>query len=864
MQFHIEQETERNVRSGMARAEARQEALRAFGGVDRFAEQARDERTGSALEDFVVDVRYALRWLRGAPGFAAVAVLTLALGIGSNTAIFSVVNAALLRPLPFPEPERIVQVNLLMADEPDGDGVWSYPKFEVLRDEQRVFARVAGYARWSGNLAGLGEPERLEGERVTAQYFDLLGVRARAGRVFTEQEASDPGHAQVAMLGEGLWRRRFNSDRGLMGRTVQLDGMPTTIVGIVPAEFRGLSGLAEVFLPVSISGDLLPRPWANFLTVIARLDASVTFERAASDMQVLSSRIEQAHPSPRGGSWNARLESLDALRIDPAIRRSVLVLFGAVVGVLLIACVNVANLLLARAGNRSREIAVRLAIGAQRGRLIRQLMTESLVLAAVGGAVGVLAGWAGVRGLAAVASNVASVLGRTATGFNAVSLSRIQLDAGVLLFALGASVLTGLLFGIVPALQASRSDLTVDLKKGASAAAARSGRGLASRNVLVVAEIALAFVLLTASGLMLRSLSRLLDIDAGINARNVLTVRISLPESNPEEASTIFWQELLTRTASLPAVRSAAAADCPPLIGRCYVRPFWPEGQSGSPPVPIGVHYITPGYFQALGVTLERGRAFNERDRAGSPNVVIINETAAQKYFPGQNPVGRRIAVGGGFASVDAEIVGVTSDQRFQSIEVPAEPDVYIAFAQVPQSSGYLFLRTAGSPEALSAAVRREVQRLDPNLPIYDVQTMEQRVGAATARTRVTGLLLALFATTALLLALLGVYGVVAYAVSQRVREISLRIALGALRSDIARLVLPHSVTLVSLGLGLGVLGAWSSTRVLRSLLYEVQPTDPLVFISLALATLLVAFAASALPILRATRVDPLTALKSE
>ncbi len=821
------------------------------------------------METLLHDVRYALRSLGKRPLFAAVAILTLGLGIGANTAIFSVMNAALLRALPFPDPDRLVKVSLVTSAEPDM--VWSYPKYEVLRDEQRIFSQVAAYSDWTGNIAGAGDPERLQGERVTARYFDLLGVRPRAGRVFTEDEARDPGQAHVALLGEGLWQRRFNGDPTVVGRTVQLDGQATTVVGVIPAEFRGLSGTADVFVPMATIGEMLSGRWAHFMTVVARLDPNVTFERARSEMLVLGKRIDELHRSPRdSGPSSAAVTRLEELRVDPAIRRSVLVLFGAVTGVLLIACANVANLLLARAVGRRREIAIRLAIGAGRRRLIRQLMTEALVLALVGGAFGVVVAWIGVKALAVVAASAGSVLGRQITGFNAVSLAGIQLDGTVLFFALGASLFTGLLFGVVPALQATRADLTSDLKEGGAARLGSLGvRGLTSRNVLVVSEIALAFMLLVGSGLMLRSLSRLLHTDAGVDPRNLLTVRVSLPESNSPEASLAFWQELLSRTSSLPAVRNAAIADCPPLIGRCNVRPFWPEGQTGSVPVPIGVHYVTPAYFSALGAPLKRGRAFDERDRMGSPSVVVINEAAAQKYFPGENPIGRRIGVGSGLRggvsfAEGAEIVGVVGNQRFQTIEAPPEPDVYIAYDQVPQPTGYLFLRTDGRPIALAAAIRRDVQRIDANLPIYDVQTMEQRIGAATARTRVTGLLLAVFAAVALMLALIGIYSVVAYAVTQRTREIGLRIALGAARTDIAALVLPHSATLVGVGLGLGLLGAWSTTRVLRALLYEVEPTDPVVFVSLTVATVLVAFAASALPALRATRVDPLIALKAE
>jgi putative ABC transport system permease protein len=816
------------------------------------------------MEALRQDVRYALRALRKRPLFAAVAILTLGLGIGGTTAIFSVVNAALLRPLPFPAPERLVKVSLTTENAPDI--VWSYPKYELLRAEQRIFSGIAGYFDWSGALAGGGDPERLQGERVTAQYFNLLGVTPRAGRVFTEEEAREPGRADVALIGEVLWRRRFNADPAAVGRVVQLDGKPVTIIGVIPADFRGLSGNADIFVPMATVGRMMRGEFAHFMTVLARLGPGITLERARSDVAVLGARINEVYRSPRDADvWSAGIKPLEELRIDPAIRRSMLVLFGAVTGVLLIACVNVANLLLARAAGRRREIAVRLAIGAARTRLIRQLMTEAMVLALVGGAFGILIATGGLRALAGIAAQAGSVLGRQAAGFNAVSLAGIQLDLTVLVFALAASVVTGVLFGIAPALQASRAELTSDLKEGGAATLGSLGvRGLTGRNVLVVVEIAVAFMLLVGSGLMLRSLSRLLHTDAGIDPKNLLTMQISLPDANTPDAARGFWQQLLGRVEALPGLRSAAVADCPPLIGRCRVVPFWPAGNAGaSPPAAVGMHYVTTNYLNAVRLPLKQGRTFDARDRASSPSVILINETAAKKFFPGQNPVGKRVAVAGGFAE-GAEIIGVIGDQRFQSIEAPPEPDVYIAYDQVPQRSGYLLLRSAGDPASLAAALRREVQALDPNLPIYDVKTMEQRVGGASARTRVTGLLLTLFAVVALLLALVGVYGVVSYAVAQRTRELGVRIALGAARSHVAALILHHSGTLVGLGIGLGLLGALATTRILRSLLYEVQPTDPLVFTLLTVATVAVAFAASAAPALRAARVDPLTALRSE
>ena len=832
------------------------------------------------METLLQDVRYSFRSLRKRMLFTSIAVLTLAIGIGANTAIFSVVNSALLRPLPFPEPERLVRVSLIAGARPnrrvdsDPDRVWSYPKWEILRREQRSFSELAAYTSMSYTLSGTGEPERLTGELASAEYFDMLGVTPIAGRVFTEEEATDPAKASIAAIGEALWQRRFNSDRNIIGQTIRLDGVgtpgqPVTVVGVIPSTFRGLSGNSEVWTPLAnIGRENMQERWSHFMTVIARLAPAVSLERAQQDIAVLGKRIDAEIPDAMAsGQWGARVRSLDELRVDPAIRKSVLVLFGAVATVLLIACANVANLLLARASDRRREIAVRLAIGAARMRLVRQLITEAVVLALLGGGFGILLGALGVRGLAALASNAAGFVGRS-SNYTTVTLSAIGLDATVLTFTLIATVVTGLLFGLLPAFQATRPNLTNDLRQGGAATLGGYGmRSVNGRNALVVAEIALAFVLLIGSGLMVRSLGRLLATDAGFDPRNLLTLRITLPGTYEQPQVDAFWNNLLERLRTAPGVVNAAATDCPPLSGGCNGTIMWYRDR---PPVPegtepsIGVHWVTPEYFATVRNPLRQGRLFDSRDRRGSPKVVLINEAAAQKFFAGENPIGRRIGVGqGGFAD-GAEIIGIVGNQRYVGVETPAEPDVYIPYAQSVRPRATIFLRTTVAPSALITTVRKEVQRLDPNLPIFDVMTMDERVGVATARTRVTGLLLGLFAATALVLAIVGIYGVIAFAVAQRSREFGLRIALGAVKTDIARLILQYGGAVVGLGITIGLLGAWAATRVLRSMLFEIEPTDPFTFVTLTLVTIAVAFAATAAPAIRATRVDPMITLKSE
>ncbi len=820
------------------------------------------------------DIHFAFRSLRKRLLFSLIAGLTLAIGIGGNTAIFSVVNSALLRPLPFPEPERLVKVSLVAPKQNDRlaneDMVWSYPKWEVLRDEQRIFSELAGYSSWSYTLTGEGDPERLEGEIITEEYFRLLGIRPSAGRGFVEEETRDPAKARVVVIGEALWNRRFNRDPNIVGREIRVEsGSPVTVVGVIPASFRGLTGRAELWTPVAAMGpEMLSERWSHFMTVVGRLAPAVTLERAQSQTAVLGRRIDERFAAPfGGGAWSATLRSLEQLRIDPNIRRSVLVLFAAVAGVLLIACANVANLLLARAADRRREIAVRLALGAQRRRLVRQLITEALVLATVGGSAGVLVGALGVRVLASLATNATGVLGRV-SGYTTVTLASISIDSTVLWFTLAATLLTGVLFGVVPALQATRPNLTVDLKEGATNALGLGrARGLTSRSVLVVLEIAVAFVLLVGSGLMMRSLGRLLSTDAGVDPRNLLTMRITLPPVYAPPARLQFWQQLTERVQTLPGVEQASVTDCPPLSGGCNGTLLWfrdrPPVAQGTEPE-VGVHWVSPDYFRTVRAPLKQGRTFEARDREGAPKVVLINETAAQKLFPGENPIGRLVGIGQGGFNDGAEIIGVVADQRFVSMETPAKPDVYISYAQSARGSATLFVRTTVEPTALINSVRKEVQRLDRNLPIYSVMTMEQRVADATARTRVTGLLLAVFAASALLLALVGMYGVIAYAVTQRTREFGLRIALGAGRRNVAALILRYGIAVVGTGMLLGLAGALAATRVLRSMLYEIEPTDPLTFAVLALATALVALAATAAPAVRAMRVDPLTALKSE
>ena len=819
------------------------------------------------METVLQDVRFALRSFRKRLLFSTIAIATLAIGIGGNATFFTIVRAALLRPLPFHEPDRLVELSLRTGVK-SGDPremVWSYPKYQVLLREQRAFATIAGYMSQSFTITGAGEAERIDGELIDGPYLETLGLPMIAGRSFTPAEQRDPGLAAVAMISESLWRRRFNADPAILGRTLITDGKPVTIVGIAASDFRGLTGRAEIWTPMVTMGvESLTEQHSHFFSVVARLTSTASIESAQSEARRLGAVIDREIPPPGGQEpWSAASTPLEQLRIDPAIRGAVLILFAAIGMVLLIACANVANLMLARALDRRREIAVRLAIGAGHGRLVRQLITESLVLALLGGIAGVLLTIMSINALnAGVAFDKSPVI-RQLSGLSTVSLSGIAIDLPVLMFATAATVFTGLLFGLAPALQAARASLTSDLKNGVTTLGRI--RGLNSRSVLVITQIAIAFVLLSGAGLMLRSLDRLLATDAGMEPANLLTARISLPESYTPDQVHLFWQHLLERSRGLGGVQHAALVDCPPLAGGCNSTVVWfPESAGTDNNTEVGVHFASSDYPRAVQLTLLKGRMFTPADRVGAPKVVVINQSAANRLFGNGDPIGRRIAVGQGGFGDGAEIIGVVADQRFETLEAPPKPDVYINFQQAMRRRGMLLLRSASDPLALVTPLRRELQQIDPNLPLYDVLSMEQRVDNSLARTRITGFLLSMFAAIALLLATVGIYGVVAYAVVQRTREIGVRMALGALRRDILGNVLRFSGTLVLSGTVIGVLAAIATTRFLRSFLYEVDPIDPTIFAVLVALLVTTAIIASLIPALRAARVDPIIALKSE
>jgi predicted permease len=819
--------------------------------------------------DLVRDFRLAIRGLRRNVGFTAVAVLTLALGLGVNTAIFGILDAALLRPLPYPEADRIVTVDILAA-RPDGGTPdrfpWSYPKYELFRRSASSFSGLAGYSSANLNLLTPEGPVRLEAEEVGGAYFGILGVTPAAGRLFQPGDDATPGEPLAVVLGHGLWQERFGADPAVVGRDVRLNGQALTVVGIAPAGFRGLTGSAEAFVPITLAtrfeyAGILNEAGNHWFQVVGRLRPGQSVEQAESEARRAGAIVDRQYRFPeQQGDWTAGVRELAASRVDPGFRRSVILLSGAVGLVLLIACVNLTSLLLVRAVARRREIAVRLALGAGRGHLVRQVLAEALVLALAGGGLGIL--------LARGTVGLLLRLGPDAAGAGLFDPASVSIDGRVLVAALGLTLLAALLVGVIPAVQASRAGMTEPLKSGATVGGERHW----TQRGLVVAEVALAVVLLVGAGLLIRSFALLHARDPGFRPEGVLTLRYAAASGDLAQRDPAGFREQLTgRLGAIPGVDAASVGLCAPLTARCATtvvnRVDGRQLGIGSGAPAIGWHMATPDHFRALGIPILRGRAFTPQDRQGAPRVVVLNERAAERLWPGQDPIGRRIgAATAYFAGGDstAEVVGVVADVRYGGLDDEPMPDLYFPALQARFGGfGTLFVRAgSGRPEALLDAIRREVRALDPNLPLYNVLTMEQRAGAALARPRFAATLLGAFAGIALVLAVVGLYGVLAFAVAQRTREIGLRMALGAGEGRVLRGVLGQGLALAGAGILLGLLGAVALQRIMGGLLYGVAATDPLILGGMALLMALAATAAALLPARRATRVDPMVALR--
>src|SRR5262245_14351362 len=861
LRYHVEQQTDQNIRLGMSPEEARQSALKSFGGVEQAKERSRDARGVRWIEDLWQDLRYGARMLVKNTGFTLVAALTLALGIGANTAIFSVVNGVLLRPLPYKDPQRLVIVFGTRPQNPEfpvmpGD-------FIDLRSQNQSFEHVAAFCPQSLNLTGGGRPEVISAVNASANLFALLGVEVMHGRAFLPEE-EQPGNHRVVILSHRLWQRRFGSDLKIVGRTITLNDEPYAIIGVAPPGFQfprkgdWQAGVwfrpeVDIYTPLALTPAQINNRRGPSLAVIARLKPQFSVEQAQAEMTGIAERLRQQFPDTNRDR-GIRLVTLHQ-QIVGRVKLALLVLLSAVGFVLMIGCANVANLLLARAAARQKEIAIRTALGAGRWRVIRQLLTERALLGLLSGSVALLMALWGVDLLQKIIPD------------DLPCADQIGIDGRVFGFTLLISLVAGALFGLFPALQASRVSLNEALKEG--------GRGSGGaghnhfRNLLVVSEVALALTLLVGAGLMLRSFIRLMSVDPGLDARNVLALEIRLPQSRyapPQQA--VFFQRLLERLRALPGVQAASAVYPLPLSRAEDTIGFRIEGrppsESGEWP-PAGPRCVGAEYFKVLNIQLRKGRVFTESDGANAAPVVIVNEELARQYFPNQDPIGGRLALNCCDGRLTwREIVGVVGDVRHVGLDRELRPEIYFPFMQLPLSSLTVITRTSGDPLGFVAAARDQVQEIDKDQPITNIRTMEEVLARSISQQRFNLSLLAAFAGLALSLAAIGIYGVMSYLVTQRSHEIGVRMALGAQTGDVIRLVIKQGMALTFAGVSIGLIIAFGLTRLLRNLLFDVSVTDPLTYFVIALLLALVALLACYLPARRATKVDPLVALRCD
>jgi putative ABC transport system permease protein len=860
--------------SGATEAEAYQHTLAELSGSELLAGELRrverpsnpepivlgSNRRTNMIADLWQDLRYGARRLMKQPGFTLIAVLTLALGIGANTAIFSVVNAVLLQPLPFQEPERLARIWRASAE--DERGACSYPDFADLRARQKVFERMAAWRGGDYTLIGKGEPVTLRGVVVTADLFPLLGAAPQLGRNFTTAE--DQAGNRAAILSHSLWRQRFNADPNVLGQSISINSRIYDVVGVMPAGFAFPVQNAAVDLWLSLSTAAVAEGGAPLtvqrgslsFSVIARLKPNVSAAQAEAGLRVIVDELAKQYPESKD-FIRARVVPFHQ-EVVREVRPGLLLLFGSVGCVLLIACANVATLLLARATTRHKEMAIRAALGAGRWRIVRQLLTESMLLALCGGAAGwLLAGWGTAALLALKPGGLPRAL---AAG----------VDARALGFTVLAALATGVLFGLAPAWQAAKTDLNEALKDGAKGAGARRNR---LRHALVVAEVAMAFVLLVCSGLLLNSFLRLQRVNPGFDPHNMLTFRITLPASRYAQLTQVapFYQKLIARLETLPGVKSVSAISHLPLSANRGTTGFSIEGVATAPddpvPYPTDIRFVTPGYFQTMGMQLVKGRDFNARDELRATQVAIINEALARRYFPNQDPLGKRIRPGYGIDErgfLMREIVGVASDSKHASLREAPPPNIYLPHSQIPRTTMTLVVRAANDPHGLIGAVQNEVHALDREAPVFNVKTLDEYMGATVAEPKFDTMLLGLFAGLALLLTSVGLYGVIAYAVTQRTHELGIRMALGAQSRDVLRLVIKQGMGLALLGSAIGIAGAVALTRAMKSWLFGVGPTDPLTFAAVTLLLVGMALLACYIPARRATKVDPLVALRHD
>jgi putative ABC transport system permease protein len=806
----------------------------------------------------LADFRFVLRSLIKSPRFLGAAVAALALGIGANTAIFSVVYGVLLRPLPFPRPDRLVFVQESSLRR-KGTSPTSPATFRDWSEQQHVFESIAAAEAWGASLTGSGRAEEISGLRVSPALLTVLQTAPALGRGFTADDQ------QVVLLSNSLWQRRFGGNRSVVGSYLTLNGAAYRVVGVMPAAFHFppfWAEKAEVWTPLTFPPQRTTDRGGRSLRVFARLRDGVTLEQARSEMSTIANRLQLAFPESYGTDAGARVMPLAEVTVAK-VKPALLVLLGAVMFLLLIACANVANLLLARASGRQKEIALRLALGAARWRLVRQLLAESLTLSALGGALGLALAWGAVHALAASIPD--------ASRFTLPRYQELGIGAVVVLFTFGVCAATGVVFGLAPVWQFRRLDLHATLKEGGRGSSTRSRTPL--RSLLVVGEVAVSLMLLAGAGLMVRSMARLTSIDAGFDPHNVLTMRVVLtgPSYRQPEQRVRMYRQLLDRVATLPGVESASGINHLPLAGDLWTFSFTVEGHPAASPAEVpgaAFRVVMPGYFHALSIPLLNGRDVTERDDADAPRVVVINRTMAQRNWPGENAVGKRIKLGSPQSkSPWVTVAGVVKDVELSDWGAPAINEFYFPYRQNPEDiQKYITVvaKTAGDPGSVAGAIEREIWTLDRDLPVEDVASMKQVVERAVWQPRSSTKLLAGFAGLALLLAAIGIYGVVSYGVGQRRHEFGIRMALGARPSNVLRSVVAEGAMLAGAGTVLGLIGALALTRYLQSMLYQVSATDPVVLASSAAILAVIALAAAFLPARRATNVDPMVALREE
>ena len=848
---HLEQKNHEYVAKGMALEEARRRARLDLGGIEQTKEKCRDARRVNWIQDFAQDLHFSLRMLRKSPAFTGVAVLTLALGIGANTAIFSIVNAVLLRPFSFPQPDRIVIVS-----EDAAGTVVSYPNFADWKDDRNVFASTSAVrSDESYNFTGGGEPERLQGRLVSAGFLSTLKVSPALGHDFTSDD-DRPGAEPKVLLSHVFWNRRFNADPEIVGRPIMLNDQSYTVAGVLPRDFE-FGPEADVTIPIGLSADRFKARGSDpGILVVARLLPNATVQQAQVALNVVYARLEHEYPTSNTGR-RAYVTPMHEHFVG-SVRRPLLILLGSVGLVLLIACANVANLLLVRGSTRKREISVRIALGANRWRIVRELLTESVLLALIGAALGVLlAHW----GTAFIALQLPGSIPR---------LAEANVDLRVLLFTLAASVFTGLLFGLAPALRASRLSLTAALKDGDRGTV---GSRQHLRSAFVVCEVALTLALLVGAGLLIQSFRRVMQVDPGFKSDNLLTMQVSVnnPDGNQIDS---FFKQLQENVRRLPGVKSVAISNGLPLAGVNHPTYFIegkPLPKNGTAPV-ANRYTVSPGYFQAMGIELVKGRVFTLLDTPRTPLVAVIDEALAKRTFPNEDPIGKRLSQSRSFSPV-YEIVGIVRHVEQYNLDNPTvrPPQFYLSINQIspdrlPGSTQRinLLLRTDLEPTSLTSAVRAQIAALNKDQAVFNIRTMDDIVSRSVAPRRFTMMLLTVFAVAALLLASIGIYGTMSYAVAQRTREIGLRITLGAQRRNVLKMVIGEGMKLALIGVALGLIASFALTRTMRNLLFGVSATDPMTFLGIILLLAAVALFACWIPARRATKVAPLVALRYE